>query len=342
MSTPAAPTPNPANRGWLSVDNLKFLIEKFSVPVILAFMTWYLPYQAKQDSDRAIEAAKASAEEANEIRLYGELLGRREDADTAVRRDVFNKLMDRYMNPSQSLQDVDSKLVMLELLALNFHDSVNLSPLFWQLDRQIALAAPRSIKQRRHLERIAKAVKDRQFALLAPEDSGRGQSVELAKVMNFFNPERQGCEGVNELTQKAQQPHVIPVSATYSDFDAKGNPTLHPRRFSITVECRDYERRRLYVIVESKPDHRWEFWVDLYDFPLANFAQVSPQERFALVLDAFDDGQQGFGRLRLVYFPATRSGAKDKPHVTQIMSLMGAKSRGSASSPSSAPSAPTR
>ena len=86
--------------------------------------------------------------------------------------------MDRYM--AQGPADVDQKLVQLELLALNFHDALNVSPLFWQLDRQITEAPPGEREtQRQQLNRVARGVKDRQMALLAPEDMLSAQVVEL-------------------------------------------------------------------------------------------------------------------------------------------------------------------
>jgi len=90
------------------------------------------------------------------------------------------------------------------------------------------------------------------------------------------------------------------------------------------VLCRDPLQRRLLVIVKDVATQRaWSFWVDPYDFPLANFTQVSRDERFALLLDSYDDGH-GYAKFRLAYFPATRSGAKDRPHVVDILSRLAA------------------
>jgi len=314
------PTTDPVKRSVL--DNFKWFIEKFSLPLVLAFMAWYLPYQAKQDSERAIAAANERSREENKLRLYSDLLNKREDADSAVRRDVFNKLMDRYM--AQGPADLDQKLVQLELLALNFHDALNVSPLFWQLDRQVAEAPPGEREtHRQQLNRVAQGVKDRQMALLSPEDMLSAQVVELAQVPNVALP-GQGCIGVDALTRAPQEPRPITVRASYSETYAQGVPSLHLRGFSIDVICRDPLQRSLYVMVrDDESGHTWPFWVDPYDFPLSNFTQLSRDERFALMLDFYDDGH-GLAKMRLAYFPATRSGAKDKPHVLEIMSRLAA------------------
>jgi len=214
MADPEAPpaVTTPPEAGGLSPDTLKWFLEKFSLPIVLAFMAWYLPYQSRQDSDRVIAAANARAYEENKIRLYGELLHKREDADSTVRRDVFNKLMDRYM--TQGGADLDKKLVALELLALNFHDALNLNPLFWQLDRQMALAAPAAREPlRQQIERVAQGVKDRQVAFLAPEDMLKAHVIELAQVPNVALP-GQGCVGVDALTRMNQEPASLLLAAT--------------------------------------------------------------------------------------------------------------------------------
>lgn len=63
--------------------------------------------------------------------------------------------------------DIDQQLVELELLAANFHDSLNLSPLFRQLRRQIDAQAPKNqVDLMQRLERVASDVKDRQIEAL--------------------------------------------------------------------------------------------------------------------------------------------------------------------------------
>src|SRR3954469_13251707 len=80
--------------------------------------------------------AHAHDERENQFRLYTELLSKREEADMAVRQGIFDKVFDKYLPPDSN--DIDTRLVGLELMAANFHESVDISPLFWQLDRQVS------------------------------------------------------------------------------------------------------------------------------------------------------------------------------------------------------------
>ena len=233
----------------------------------------------------------------------------------------------------------------LELLAVNFHDSLNLSPLFWQIDRQIThLGNHANPLLREHLMRVSQGVKDRQMSFLAPEDFAKPLPVELVAVPSIALP-TEGCVAIEALTQGTQGASSLEVNASYSDSDAQGAQVLHHRRFSIAVDCKDPLQLRLRLIVTDElTSRRWIFWVDLYDFPLVTFTPLSRDERFAMVLDRYDDGF-GLAWLRLAYFPASRSGAKDKPHVADVMSRLSIPPPAAEitlSPPDAGPSAPPR
>src|SRR5262245_56237204 len=68
-------------------------------------------------------------------RLYSELMSRREEADSSLRKDMFVSIISQYLRPSDN--DLDGKVTNLELLAYNFHDSLDLRPLFFDLQRRI-------------------------------------------------------------------------------------------------------------------------------------------------------------------------------------------------------------
>jgi hypothetical protein len=318
MSEDYSPPATP--KGFFTVENLKWLIEKLTLPLVLAAITIFFQWNANQRSRDEIDAADQRAKTESRTRLYTELLHKREDADTAVRRAVFDKLMDSYLSPAP--KDLDDKLVALELLAVNFHDSLNLSPLFWQIDRQITSLGNRADPLlREHLTRVSQGVKDRQMAFLAPEDFAKPLPVELAAVPSIALP-TEGCVAIEALAQAGQGASTLRVNASYADSDAQGATVLHQRRFSVALDCKDPLQQRLRLIVSDEAtSRRWIFWVDLYDFPLVTFTPLSRDERFALVLDRYDDGF-GLAWLRMAYFPASRSGAKDKPHVADVMSRL--------------------
>ena len=66
------------------------------------------------------------------------------------------------------------------------------------------------------------------------------------------------------------------------------------------------------------------FWIDTFDFPMANFTRVSRSERFALVLQDYEPPKKTRSykvpKVKLIYFPSARLGAKDKPFIDDVIS----------------------
>ncbi|MCK7485333.1 MAG: hypothetical protein MZU97_07080 [Bacillus subtilis] len=70
------------------------------------------------------------------VRIYTEPMSRREEAESALsKRHV--RLDDPVLPEARAGTLLDEKVLNLELLAYNFHESLNLKPLFLYIDRQI-------------------------------------------------------------------------------------------------------------------------------------------------------------------------------------------------------------
>src|SRR5262245_51539830 len=68
-------------------------------------------------------------------RLYSELMSRREEAESTLRKDVLGAILQEYLRASPL--DLDAKVLQLELLSNNFHESLDLRPLFHDLQRKL-------------------------------------------------------------------------------------------------------------------------------------------------------------------------------------------------------------
>jgi hypothetical protein len=68
-------------------------------------------------------------------RLYSELMSRREESESALRKDMFVSIISSFLKPTGG--SLNSDVLNLELLAYNFHESLNLKPLFLDLKRRI-------------------------------------------------------------------------------------------------------------------------------------------------------------------------------------------------------------
>jgi len=87
----------------------------------------------------------------NNIRLYAEMMGRREEADSNLRKDMFNSILTTFMSkdPSAKITDeeeIRQQILSLELLAYNFHESLDIAPLFKDVERRIRVSARAPIR----------------------------------------------------------------------------------------------------------------------------------------------------------------------------------------------------
>ena len=115
----------------------------------------------------------------------------REKADSDLRKEMFNSIIKAFLDPQKAR--LDEKVLALELLAYNFHDVIDLSPLF----KHVAQAIENSDLENRaslnsHLERVAGEVIDKQLASLADG----GISVPLA--VNFDKVKEEGVQVLDE------------------------------------------------------------------------------------------------------------------------------------------------
>lgn len=231
MSEPASKPAVPS--GFVSLDNLKWLIEKLTLPLVSAAITIVFQWNVNQRSRAEIAAADQRAQAESRNRLYTGLLHKREVADTAVRRAVFDKLMDRHLNPDP--KDMDDKLVALALLAVNFHDSLNLSPLFWQIDRQMSFSGARG------------------FAKPLP--------MHLAAVPSIALP-TEGCVAIEALTRSGQGASTLEVNASCIDSDAQRGAIPHQRRWIFWVDLHDFP---LVTFTPLSHDERFALVLDRDD-----------------------------------------------------------------------------
>lgn len=101
-------------------------------------------------------------------RLLTELQIKREQAETELRKDIFAQALEAFLLKGKStdrqpatlsLEEMSKQLLRLELLALNFGDSLSLSPLFTELRKDLSNAQPVNEDEKR-------GYKERQSRLL--------------------------------------------------------------------------------------------------------------------------------------------------------------------------------
>ena len=110
------------------------------------------------------------------------LLNQREQSDTSIRAEMFKAITDRLLGDKAGKLEPDRQAVFAELLALNFHEHIELKPLMQEVDLDLSkkLAQANTDGEREayklklnELQSVARRVRVRQTALLYHPDQGR-------------------------------------------------------------------------------------------------------------------------------------------------------------------------
>lgn len=248
------------------------------------------------------------------IQLYTQLMSGREQSESALRKDMFNSILGTILKDSHSL---DENILQLELLAYNFHESLNLMPLFVYLDRQIALEKNIQFKDayRKRLYKMAgdviskqisslegAATRETMFITFSSDSMGYkpGFSQELAidwKDSKVFNDTIWDGSTMNFYKR------VVFLKATGFNVDEK------------TVNVRlDIETSKNDKFVNMVTQ---EFTIDYFQFPMIDNTRLSNDMRCAVVMRDFDF--PNFIEVDILYFPGSHSSLKEKPYYDEVV-----------------------
>ena len=285
-------------------------------------------------------------------RLYTELLSKREQSESSLRKDMFTLILKDFFaeggNASSGLTpassaEISQKLLKLEMLALNCGDSLSLGPLFLDVSRDIAKAKP-SPEERigwlvkkgsltRRLNRLAKRVASAQLAALKP----RGKPLNIEIPYQQVKIEETAAQGFytwpqDEVAQMAgdDQELASALSTELAQLTEDGITRILTFQFSNA----DYRQKTLDValtvetinaegIMNSQPAEM-KFNLDYYNFPLIDNTRLSDNQRFALVLSGFDENTI---RVEGVLFPGEFSSQRDKPYLMDAIKMLEARAK---------------
>ena len=129
-----APPPADGKSPWPWIELIKVL----ALPLVTLVLGYW--FNSSLNERQQVES---------NIRLYAEMMGRREEADSNLRKDMFNSILETFMtrDPSVRLSSeelIRQQILSLELLAYNFHESLDIAPLFKEVGRRIALEERRT------------------------------------------------------------------------------------------------------------------------------------------------------------------------------------------------------
>src|SRR5215813_7493766 len=114
-------------------------------------------------------------------RVYTELMSSREQAESGLRKDMFLSIIQTFLRPDAS--GVEAKMLNLEMLAYNFHESLNLKPLFAHMNRQIsAMQGAEKAAYTMRLDQVANEIANRQLLLLEQVGAKFSRTVDFDKI----------------------------------------------------------------------------------------------------------------------------------------------------------------
>ncbi len=233
-------------------------------------------------------------------RLYTELMSKREESESALRKDMFTSIINTFFLEKPGSATLEAKMLKLELLAYNFHESFNLKPLFAHLKRQVSgLKARERRENMRRLDGIAREITSKEMLVL--EEGGRNFDATIdLKSLTFTDT------GGNSISRDLTADNIT-------------------RNFKVVLEGVDTADEELNIRLEIRTPKgagdvdtkTAEFTLNYFSFPMIDNTRLTHDQRSAVVLNNFDPAQS-VAELTLVYFPGAYASVKEKPYIEEL------------------------
>jgi hypothetical protein len=321
MSTPLPPGPaRPPQSHTLLLEWTKLAL----LPVLIALIGYFFTSWQKARDDT----------ETN-VRLYTQLVSQREQSDSQLRTEMFKAVIEKFLSGGKT-GDVRDMVLKLELLAYNFHESLDLGPLFKEVVRTVELPGVASTDERKRLRKRLDAAAATTVFRQVSALSLKGQRWSAAITPDAVNKSTGDSYLIDEriLEPGAGQPGQSGTAGATRESTSPESPEM---RLRLQVLAMDLSRRELEVrlLVQSQPDGHSivdrHFSVSLYDFPMLDNTRLPNGDRCSVVLtDFFVDEQasdedkrlNSFATLVVVMFPATSASLKERIEYEELLRNM--------------------
>ena len=269
---------------WDKVDIVLRPLNGLLTALAVALLGYYTSNIVRQQETR----------DSNE-RIYTQLMSSREQAESGLRKDMSLSIIEVFLRPEGT--SMEAKMLNMEMLAYNFHESLNLKPLFNHLERQIA-ASTGSGKADYYdrLNQVAKEIRTRQLVLLEQVGQKFSRNVDFEQLKK--NPGGIDLEPGKLVLDKTERE----FSLTVMDVD--------PVRKEITIEM------GVRTAGDTTTAQRRTFHVGNYDFPMIDNTRLSRDQRAAVVVNQLNDSGAD---LTLVYFPGSYASLKEKVSYDEVV-----------------------
>jgi hypothetical protein len=271
---------------------------------------WTSSFLRGREAREAALRERMQTSETN-ARLYSELISKREESESALRKDMFTSIINSFLGTGPTT--LEQRVLNLELLVYNFHESLNLKPLFLHLERQIK-ESPRRAEYLARLNRVAEEVTKKQMLVIG-EGGATFDATANLRTLSFLAP-----DGATETPFVAR--------------DLALDGILRNFKVELLGTDRESAQLQLRVTVRTGQGGRdettsTEFWLGYFDFPMIDNIRLPNDQRLAVVLNNFDAGHQS-ADITVAYFPGKYAGLREKPYYDEVLAKLLAANRSAA------------
>ena len=251
-------------------------------------------------------------------RLYVQLQTSREKADSDLRRSMFDTVISTFLKPKS--REPAELVLALELLAYNFHEVIDLGPLFKHVETIVRPVRPESLRNEynKRLERAAAEVTDKQLAALKDASAIFYDDV-------FFDEVEEHPEGVHLFRRYEESQSDTGIISLAETPDAKTYAQVYvlgidEKRKEVRVRLWVYQILSGAAAAAKGPAPLTEidiiFKVGFYDFPMIDNTRLANGRRITVVMRSWEPGR---AEIALAYFPGSRASLKEKPYYDELI-----------------------
>jgi hypothetical protein len=302
-------TPRPERDVWDKAEIILRPVGGLLTALAVAIVGfWTSSYLRDRESKESALRERMQTIDTN-ARLYSELISKREESESALRKDMFKSIIDSFLRTGSS--SIEDQVLNLELLVYNFHESLNLKPLFLHVQREVMRTGDRAGYMAR-LDRVAGEITKKQMLVL--EEGGvRFDTAVDTKTLSFSG-------GTPDPAPFAAKDLAVEGVARNFRLEAlQADPATQELELRLTIHS-PAEGGGVDTTAT-------EFWVGYFDFPMIDNTRLSRDQRCAVILNNFD-ARGGTADLTLVYFPGKYAGLREKPYYDEVVARLLAANRG--------------
>lgn len=279
-------TAKPAKDFWDKVDVVLRPLNGLFTAIAVALLGYYTSSALRENDIR----------ETNQ-RLFTELTAGREQSNSALRKDMSLSVIQTFLSPEAA--GLEAKMLNLEMLAYNFHDSLNLKPLFGHMRREISKSPdPEKVSYVTRLNHTAREITTRQMVLLEQVGKKFSRTVDFEK----FHPDKEG-----PLELQAEKVSFEGIEREFALSLLAVNP--------------EFKELSMELLVRSTGDtsggQKVRFNVGYYDFPMIDNTRLTGDQRAAVVLNEFLPGAAA--DLTVVLFPGSYASLKEHVSIDELV-----------------------